>query len=74
MGEPEHISQPILKCLEVIYQGRNWDAAIERELKRRGLTIEQVRTIICIPEEMADGCSNSSRQKKIFTDFEVRKS
>jgi hypothetical protein len=38
--------------LEVIYNGKNYDLAIERELKRLNKQESDFKTIICYPFEM----------------------
>ena len=51
--EPEHISCPIRRVLEVFYDATkcDWDEATDRELKRLGLEPHQVRVILCFPKE-----------------------
>jgi len=60
---PEHISKPIKRVLEVIYEGNDWEAAIEQRLKELGINADEIQTIICITTEMA---GNKDRQRKLF--------
>jgi hypothetical protein len=61
--EPEHISRPIKRVLEVIYEGSDWEMAIQAELQRLGLSEDHFHVIVAVPEKMAD---NDERQLKMF--------
>jgi hypothetical protein len=61
--DPEHISKPIKRVLEVIYEGNDWEASIDKGLKELGINAAQIQTIICIPAEMA---GDKDRQRKLF--------
>jgi hypothetical protein len=62
----EHISRPIqriLRVLEVVYHGDNYDEAIEIGLRRLGLREDQVQTIIAMPQGMTN---DDDPQMKLF--------
>ena len=43
-----------MNVLEVVYNGDDYDGAIEQKLKELGIHENQVGVIIAIPEEMAE--------------------
>ena len=53
MAQPEHISAPIRRVLEVFYDPvkRDWDEVADRELARLGIRPDQVKVIICYPND-----------------------
>ena len=52
--EPEHISRPIKRVLEVIYGGSDWEMAIQAELQRLGLSEDHFHVIVAVPETVPD--------------------
>jgi hypothetical protein len=66
VADPEHIAGPtkrVIRILEVVYSGNNYDRAIDAELRRLGLRYEDVRVIIAIPCAMQN---DNDCQLKLF--------